>query len=57
LTQQVLTYVKEASVAANHRIMIWNLGQIAKYCRIIGEVTINRIIEKPSEICQYAPAQ
>ena len=57
LTQKLLTYVKDATVAASLRIIIWNLGQIAKYCRIIGEVTINRIMEKPSEICEYIPAQ
>jgi phosphate uptake regulator len=57
LTQKVLTYVKDAIVAASLRIIIRNLGQIAKYCRIIGEVTINRILEKPSEICQYVPLQ
>jgi phosphate uptake regulator len=57
LTQRVLTYVKDVTVAASLRIIVWNLGQIAKYCRIIGEVTINRIMEKPSEICQYLPAQ
>jgi phosphate uptake regulator len=57
LTQQVLTYVKDASVAASLRIIIWSLSQIAKYCRIIGEVTINRIMEKPSEICEYVPVQ
>jgi hypothetical protein len=44
------------SVAASLRIIIWNLSEIAKYCRIIGEVTINRIVEKPSEICEYIPA-
>jgi phosphate uptake regulator len=53
LTQKVLTYVKDASAAASLRIIIWNLSQIAKYCRIIGEVTINRIMKKPSEICEY----
>jgi phosphate uptake regulator len=57
LTPKVLTHVKDASVAASLRIIIWNLVQIAKYCRIIGEVTINRIMEKPSEICEYIPAQ
>ena len=57
LTQKVLTHVKDASVAASFRVIIWDLGQIAKYCRIIGEVTINRIMEKPSEICQYVPVQ
>jgi len=57
LTQKVLTYVKDVSVAVSLRIIVWNLGQIAKYCRIIGEVTINRIMEKPSEICEYLPVQ
>jgi phosphate uptake regulator len=57
LTQKVLTYVKDVSVAVSLRIIVWNLGQIAKYCRIIGEVTINRIMEKPSEICEYSPVQ
>ncbi len=37
------------------RIIVWNLAQISKYCRVIGEVTINRILEKPSAICDYLP--
>jgi phosphate uptake regulator len=57
LTQKVLTYVKDASVASSLRIIVWNLAQIAKYCRMIGEVTINRIMEKPSAICEYMPVQ
>jgi phosphate uptake regulator len=57
LTQRVLTYVKDATVAASLRIIVWNLGQIAKYCRIIGEITINRAMEKPSAICEYLPLQ
>jgi phosphate uptake regulator len=57
LTLKVLTYVKDATVAASLRIIIRSLGQIAKYCRTIGEVTINRIMEKPSEMCEYVPVQ
>ena len=57
ITQRVLTYVKDATVAASLRIIVWNLGQIAKYCRIIGEITINRSMEKPSAICEYMPLQ
>ena len=57
LTQKVLTHVKDVSVAVSLRIIVMNLGRIAKYCRIIGEVTMNRIMEKPSEICEYIPAQ
>lgn len=57
LTQKVLTYVKDVGTAVSLRTIVWNLGQIAKYCRMIGEVTMNRILEKPSEICEYMPVQ
>jgi phosphate uptake regulator len=53
LTQKVLIHQMNASVAASLRIILWNLSQIARYCRIIGEVAINRIMEKPSEICEW----
>ncbi len=55
LTQKLLANVKDPTVAASLRIIVWNLGQISKYCRMIGEVTINRILEKPSAICDYLP--
>jgi len=46
LTQKILT-LKDVGVATSLRIIVWNLGQISKYCRIIGEITINRIMERP----------
>ena len=55
LTQKILTHVKDVSQATSLRIIVRNLGQIAKYCKIIGEITINRIMENPSEICTYMP--
>jgi phosphate uptake regulator len=55
LTQKILAYVKDAGAASSLRIVVWNLGQISKYCRMIGEVTINRIMERPSQICEYLP--
>jgi phosphate uptake regulator len=55
LSQKVVTYVKDPLVAASLRVVVWNLGQMAKYSRIIGEITINRILEKPSPICEYLP--
>ncbi len=55
LTQKVLASVKDVGVAAGLRIIVWNLGQVSKYCRMVGEVTINRIMEKPSPICEYMP--
>ena len=55
LTQKVLTHVKDPASAAGLRIIVWNFGQVTKYCRMIGEVTINRVLEKPSPICEYLP--
>jgi len=55
LTQKVLTHVKDPAAAAGLRIIVWNLGQVTKYCRMVGEVTINRVLEKPSPICEYLP--
>jgi len=55
LTQKMLTSVKDVSSAVGLRTIVLNLGQINKYCRIIGEVTINRVLEKPSDICDYVP--
>jgi len=57
LTQKMLAYVKDVTAAVGLRTIVLNLGQINKYCRMIGEVTINRIMEEPSEICKYAPVQ
>jgi phosphate uptake regulator len=57
LAQKTSTHVKDANLAAGLRIITWNLGQIAKYSRIIGEVTINRIMENPTEICMFLPVQ
>jgi hypothetical protein len=54
LTQKILA-LKDVGVATSLRIIVWNLGQISKYCRMIGEVTINRIMERPSQICEYMP--
>jgi len=55
LTQKMLTSVKDVSSAVGLSTIVLNLGQINKYCRIIGEVTINRVLEKPTDICDYVP--
>ena len=57
LTDHVLSCVKKAGVAARFRTMISSLTQIAKYSGIVGEVTINRIMEKSTEICECLTAQ
>lgn len=35
------------------RTIIWTLGQIADYCSTICEITINRYLEEPSDICKF----
>ena len=55
LTEKILSHVKDVSRATSLRIIIRNLGQIAKYSKIISEITINRVMENPSEICEYLP--
>jgi phosphate uptake regulator len=57
LTRNMLTYVKDVTSAVSLTTILLNLDQINKYSRIIGEVTINRLMEKPSQICEYAPVQ
>lgn len=55
LNHKLLNNVKEINSAVSLRTIILNLGHINKYSRIIGEVTINRIMEKPTDICDYVP--
>jgi phosphate uptake regulator len=56
LTEKILTSVKEVSLAVSLRTIVWNLAEIAKYAKIIGEIAINRTLEAPSEICRLEKA-
>jgi len=56
LTERILTTVKEVSLAVSLRTIVWNLGEVAKYAKIIGEIAINRTLEAPSEICRLEKA-
>jgi phosphate uptake regulator len=56
LTEKILTSVKDVSLAVSLRTIVWNLAEIAKYTRIIGEIAINRTLEAPSEICRLEKA-
>jgi hypothetical protein len=53
--QKMLTHVKDVTSALSLRTIVLNLGQINKYSRIIGEVTINRVLETPTDICRHIP--
>lgn len=35
------------------RVIVWNLGQIVTHCSTIAEITINRALEEPTEICKW----
>ncbi|MCP8321819.1 MAG: hypothetical protein H3Z52_12930, partial [archaeon] len=44
--------VEDLRVAISLRSIVRNLLQIAKYCNMIAEVTINRAMEQTNEICK-----
>jgi len=56
LTERILTSVKDVSIAVSLRTIVWNLAEIAKFAKIIGEIAINRTLEAPSEICRLEKA-
>jgi phosphate uptake regulator len=56
LTEKILTSVKDVSLAVGLRTIVWNLAEVAKYAKIIGEIAINRTLEAPSEICRLEKA-
>ncbi|WP_455284836.1 PhoU domain-containing protein [[Eubacterium] cellulosolvens] len=56
LTERILTSVKEVGLAVSLRTIVWNLGEVARYAKIIGEIAINRTLEAPSEICRLEKA-
>jgi phosphate uptake regulator len=56
LTEKILTSVKDVVLAVSLRTIVWNLSEIAKYSKIIGEIAINRTLETASEICRLEKA-
>jgi len=45
--------MKSLSRLFSLRSIVWELGQIARYCRAIAEVAINRTLEKPTRLCSF----
>jgi len=39
------------------RPILWKLGEIAEYCSTLCEITINRFLEEPSELCKFEKIQ
>lgn len=56
LTERILLDVQQRNVAVALRATVGNLGEISKYCDMIAEVTINRYLEEPSDICVFGKA-
>ncbi len=49
LTADLMRNVRDVSLAVGLRSIIWDVGQMAKYCEAIAEVAINRYIEAPND--------
>jgi len=53
VSDRIVDEVHNRNVALGVRSIAWNLTEIARYCQMIAEVTINRYLEEPSEICSF----
>jgi hypothetical protein len=45
--------VSNRNVALAFRSIAWNLTETARYCQMIAEVTINRYLEEPTDLCDF----
>ncbi len=52
LVEKILAQVEDVRVAISLRSIVRNLLQIAEYCDMIAEVTMNRTMEQSNEICK-----
>jgi len=52
LVERMLSQVSDVGLAVGLRSIVMSLRQIAEYCDIIAEITINRILETSSDICK-----
>lgn len=61
LTEKILAHTEDSRKESMLRIgtmfglrtIVWNLGEIARYSRVVAEVTINRTLERPGQICKF----
>ncbi|MCP8317386.1 MAG: AbrB/MazE/SpoVT family DNA-binding domain-containing protein [archaeon] len=52
LVEKILAHVEDLRAAISLRSIVRSLAQIAKYCNMIAEITINRAMEQVNEICK-----
>lgn len=53
ISEKIVDGVSNRNVALAFRSIAWNLTETARYCQMIAEVTINRYLEEPSELCSF----
>ena len=52
LTGDIITKVTDVNIATTLRSIIWSLRQISRYSKEIAEITINRSLATPNELCE-----
>lgn len=57
ISEKIVDDISNRNVALAFRSIAWNLTEIARYCQMIAEVTINRYLEEPSEICSFKKSE
>jgi len=53
ISEKIVDDISSRNVALALRSIAWNLTEIARYCQMIAEVTINRYLEEPSDLCSF----
>jgi phosphate uptake regulator len=53
ISEKIVDDIGDRNVALALRSITWNLTETARYCQMIAEVTINRYLEEPSELCDF----
>jgi phosphate uptake regulator len=53
ISEKIVDDVSNRNVALAFRSIAWNLIETARYCQMIAEVTINRYLEEPSDLCSF----
>lgn len=53
ISEKIVDDMSNRNVALALRSIAWHLTETARYCQMIAEVTINRYLEEPSELCSF----
>jgi len=53
ISDKIVDDISNRNVALAFRSIAWNLTETARYSQMIAEVTINRYLEEPSELCNF----